>query len=296
MKTFLFFLQEARSSLRRNLSASFAAVTAIAAVLFLLCLLMLVSHNILVLADRLGERKGLSVFLDTGITAERVAELEHHFSSFSEVRLLQRVSRADALREIEEDLGLEDLAATIGENPLPDAFLIVPAKDASDAATLSRLAREIAAYEGIEDVLYGERWVEALDRGLTMVQRANALTGLLAVLAIVLVLGNTLRLIVLMREETLGIMKMIGATDAFIRSPFVIAGVLLCLVGSVLALLLLYGAYLASGYLFPGLRFLPAASVLLFVLGVSVVGVAGSLLTVEVSIRQLERRGGAFAS
>ena len=292
MKTLFFFMQEARCSLRRNLSASLAAVTAIAAVLFLLCLLMLVSHNILLLADRLGDRKGLSVFLDTAVTAERVAELEHHFSSFPEVFSLERVSRADALRDIEEDLGIEDLSAAIGENPLPDAFLILPAKDASDAATLARLAAEIEAYDGIEDVLYGERWVAALDRGLTMVQRANALTGFLAVLAIVLVLGNTLRLIVLMREETLGIMKMMGATDAFIRSPFIIAGVLLCMIGALLALLLLYAAHFASGYLFPGLRFLPADSILLFCLGVSVVGMAGSLMTVEISIRQLERRGG----
>ncbi len=292
MNTFTFFMQEANSSLRRNLSASFAAVTAIAAVLFLLSLLMVVSHNILVLAERLGERKGLSVFLDPDLPAERVSELEHHFSSFPEVRALQVVSRADALREIEEDLGLENIAEAIGENPLPDALLILPDPDLDDAATLARLAGEIEAYEGVEDVLYGERWVEALDRGLTMVQRANAITGFLAVLAIVLVLGNTLRLIVLMREETLAIMKMMGATDAFIRSPFVLAGVMLCLTGAVLALLMLYAGYVASGYLFPGLRFLPTISLVTFVLGVGVVGVAGSLLTVEVSIRQLERQGG----
>ena len=292
MKPFAFFIREAYSSLYRNISASLAAITAIGAVLFLLALMMLVSHNILVLAEELGERKGLSVFLDPDVDAERIAELQHHFSGFNEVAAIELVTRAEALRDLETELGTADLAATLGGNPLPDVLLLAPNPDVSDAAILGRLAREIEAYEGVEDVLFGERWVAALDRGLKMVYRANAITGLLAVVAIVLVLGNTLRLIVLMREEPIAIMKMIGATDAFIRSPFVIAGVMLCFIGSLVALLLLYASYLASGHLLPGLHFLPIGSVVLFTTGVSLVGVAGSLLTVEVSIRHLEGRRG----
>ena len=292
MKPYVFFGQEAWLSLRRNPAASLAAVTAIASVLFLLLLFMLLSHNILVLAESLRQRKGLSVFLETNVPAGRVEELHYHFSSFPEVAECRLVNRADALRDIEAELGIEEVVETVGENPLPDVFLITPAAAASAAQDLARLAEEIEAYEGIDEVLYGERWVEALDRGLHLVHRANALTGVLAVLAIVLVLGNTLRLIVLMRQEPLSILKMIGATDAFIRTPFVIAGVALCLTGALAALLLLYAGYVAGGPLLPGLRFLPTASMVLFAMGVALVGVAGSLLTVEVSLRQMERRRG----
>ncbi len=292
MKPYVFFGQEAWLSLRRNPAASLAAVTAIASVLFLLLLFMLLSHNILVLAESLRQRKGLSVFLEANVPAGRVEELHDHFSSFPEVAACRLVNRADALRDIEAELGIEEVVETLGENPLPDVFLITPAAAASAAQDLARLAEEIEAYEGIDEVLYGERWVEALDRGLRLVHRANALTGVLAVLAIVLVLGNTLRLIVLMRQEPLSILKMIGATDAFIRTPFVIAGVTLCLIGALAALLLLYAGYVAGGPLLPGLRFLPRASIVLFAMGVALVGVAGSLLTVEVSLRQLERRRG----
>lgn len=292
MKAFPFFLHEAWSSLRRNPSASFAAVTAIGAVLFLLSLLMLLSHNILILAEDLRDRKGLSVFLETTVPEERVRELQHHFSGFREVREIRLVTRAEALRDMEAEMDTKGIAAALGGNPLPDVFQIMPSPEKSDAESLARLAREIGAYEGVEDVLYGEQWVQTLDRGLRMVYRVNAITGLLAVLAIVLVLGNTLRLIVLMREEPLAIMKMIGATDAFIRTPFVIAGVLLCLIGAAFSLLLLYGGVAASSHLLPGLRFLPMGSILLFLIGVSFIGVAGSLLTVEVSIRQIEGRRG----
>jgi cell division transport system permease protein len=292
VKALLFFIQEAWSSLRRNLSASLAAVTAMGAVLFLLSLLMLLSHNILLLAGRMSERKGVSVFLDPQITPEHRAELEQHFAGFAEVRAVRLITRDEALRDIESELEGPGLQEALGENPLPDVFVLTPTPGADDVVTLRRLARELEAYDGVEDVLFGERWVEALDQGLAMIYRANAITGILAVVAIMLVLANTLRLIVIMRDESIAILKMIGATDAFVRSPFVIAGVFLCLMGALLSLALLYAGFAASGRLLPGLVFLPPASILLFLGGVGLVGVAGSLATVELSLRQLERRRG----
>jgi cell division transport system permease protein len=180
----------------------------------------------------------------------------------------------------------------MGGNPLPDVLLVTPAPQSSGAEELAELARELEAYDGIEDVLYGERWVRALDHGLRMVRRANALTGGLATLAIILVLGNTLRLLVLMREEQLAIMKVIGATDAFVRAPFVMAGLLLCLTGGLVALGFLRIGFEVSRSLMPGLRFLSPMMTLLYLAGVGGIGLLGSRLTVEASIRQLERRGG----
>jgi cell division transport system permease protein len=292
LRAFFFFADEGWSFLRRNPAASVAAVTAVGAVLFVLLLFMLLSHNVLILADRLSERKGLSVFLEADIGAERIGELRHRFESFGEVAEVLLVSRDEALREIEADLGTQDLAEVLEGNPLPDVFLVTPVSAASDASSLAQLAREMEAYEGVDDVLFGERWVAALDQGLQMLRRVNLLTGGLATLAIILVLGNTLRLLVLMREDHLAIMKVIGATDAFVRTPFVVAGVMLCIIGGGMSLALLRLGFAVTKGLMPGLRFLPLGFVLLFVLGVAVVGLLGSLLTVEASIRQMERGGG----
>jgi len=293
LRAFLFILQEGWASLRRNLAASLAAITAMAAVLFVLLLLLLMSRNVLVFADRLAERKGLTVFLEIGLAPERVAELEHHFAGFPEVKSLRFIERGEALREIEADLGADRLEETLGENPLPDAFLIQPTARASDAATLERLAREIGAYDGVDDVLFGARWVKVLDRSLGLVRRANLATAGLTMLAILLVLANTLRLLVLMREGQLAVLKIMGATDAFLRAPFVAAGALLCLTAGLVAVLLLYLGVVASHAFLPGLRFLPLTWVLLFLAGAVVVGVLGSLITVELSIVNLERRGEA---
>jgi cell division transport system permease protein len=292
LRALWFFLQEGWSSLRRNPAASLAAVTAMGAVLFVLLLLLLMGRNVLVVAERLAERKGITVFLENGLPPERLEELRHHFAGFAEIRSLRFVPRAEALRDIEADLGTEHLEETLGENPLPDAFLLQPAPGASDAATLERLAREMEAYGGVEDVLYGARWIKVLDRSLGLVRRTTGATAGLAMAAILLVLANTLRLLVLMREDQLAVLKVIGATDAFLRAPFVAAGAVLCLASGAIAVALLYAGILASRSLLPGLRFLPSEWVMLFLAGAVAVGVLGSLLTVEISIRSLERRRG----
>lgn len=293
MRALAFFIQEGWSSLRRNPAASLAAVTALASVLFVLLLFLLISHNILFLAGRLEARKGLSVFLDTSLPEERVAELRQHFSGFPEVRELRFVSRAEALADVEEDLGTSQIEEVLGGNPLPDTFLITPAPGASDAATLERLAREIGAYEGVEDVAYGQRWIAALDEGLRIVYQANGLTGILATLAIILVLGNTLRLLVLMRQEQLYVMKVIGATDPFLRAPFVAAGALLCLTGALAAVACLHIGYFATREWMPGVRGLPLHWLAIFFGGVLFIGLAGSWVTVQATLHRLERRGSA---
>ncbi|MBM3316302.1 MAG: hypothetical protein FJY75_00475 [Candidatus Eisenbacteria bacterium] len=291
MRALAFFVQEGWSSLRRNLAASLAAVTALAAVLFVLLLLLLISHNILFLAARLEARKGLSVFLDPGLPPERVEELRRHFTGFREVASLRFVSRAAALADVEADLGTSRIEEILGGNPLPDTFLIEPAPGSADAAALERLAGEIGAYDGVEDVVYGRRWVEALDQGLRVVSQANGLTAGLAILAIILVLGNTLRLLVLMREEQLGVMKVIGATDAFLRAPFITAGALLCMLAAGAALICLYAGFLATRDWLAGVRFLPVHWLAFFFLGVGFVGLAGSWLTVQATLHHLARRG-----
>jgi len=291
LNALLFFLEEGWASLRRNAAASLAAATALSAVLFVLLLFLLLSHNVLVLASRLEQRKGLSVFLEPDIAPERVAELEGQFRRFPEIESLQRIGKDAALADVQADLGTTNLAQALGGNPLPDAFLLRPAAATMGAASLERLAREIEAYEGVEDVLYGERWVAALDRGLLLVRRGNLVTGLLAGLGIVLVLANTLRLLVLMREDQLSVMQIIGATGGFLRAPFLAAGLILCLAGGLLSMVLLYGGFLASRSFMPGLRFLPLEWLLLFQVGVLVVGFVGSISTVELSLRSFERRG-----
>jgi septal ring factor EnvC (AmiA/AmiB activator)/cell division protein FtsX len=275
--------------MRRHPAATVAAVVAMTCVFFILGIFLDISYNVGRLVDRLEARKGLVVFLDPEMSESRREELKGIFEGFEEVASIRFVSREEALRELERDLGGTDVEGILGENPLPDALEITCWPEARDAATLASLATEMQAYDGVEDVLYGKRWVEVLDRGLRTLRRLTLLVGLLAAAAVSLVLAATLRLGLLHRRQALGIMTVIGATRGFIRGPFLLAGVLQVLLAMALALFLLWISVAAGNALLPGILYLPAGWIVLLILAGGLVGLGASYVSLEPVLRGLER-------
>lgn len=291
LRALLFFLSEAVDSMRRHPAATIASLVSMTAVIFVLGLLLIVTYNVRWLAGTLEQRKGIVVFLETGLSEERCEELAGIFQEFDEVENLRRVSKEEALRELERDLGGVDIPEILGDNPLPDTFVIECREDSRDAETLASLSQEMVAYEGVDDVLYGESWVETLDRGLSTMRRITLLVGTLAAVAVILVLAGTLRLTMIHRRGTLAIMRVIGATYGFIRGPYLVAGVVTVGVAAVTALILLRIAVTLGQNFLPGVRFIPAGWTILLVLGSVGLGLLGSYVALEPMLRKVEGEG-----
>ncbi|MBD3335917.1 MAG: peptidoglycan DD-metalloendopeptidase family protein [Candidatus Eisenbacteria bacterium] len=290
LRALLFFLSEANATMRRHPAATLASLVSMTAVLFVLGLLLVVTYNVRVLTQALESRKGIVVFLEVDRPENRRQELAGIFGGFGEVKSVRWIPREEALQDVEDELGGLDVDGILGDNPLPDAFIIQCRPHARDAATLSSLATEIAAYEGVEDVLYGEDWVESLDNSLATLRRITLLVGLLCAVAVVLVLGATLRLTLVHRQATLATMRIVGATFGYIRGPFLAAGLIKVLLSTALALLLLHVVVRLSHRFLPGTVFLPAGWIVLLILGAAILGVAGSFLALEPVLRNLEDR------
>lgn len=286
-----FFIAEAWEYMVRGRGTTLAAVIALTAVLFLLALVLLVTHNVELLAGRLQSRKGLTVFLDDGVDQARAQQLRDTFAGFGEVSEVRLVDREAALSEIEADLGGTPVAATLGENPLPFTLVIslTPAA-AARAGVLQKLAADIRSYEDVDDVVFGDEWVEALDRNLRTLYSANVAVGGLAAAAVFVVLLTTLRLVFLGRRETVRILKVVGATDHFIRSPFLIMGGMQSSLAAVLALTILGLVRVLFDAFLPGVRFVPFSWQALFVLGAWLLGTVASLVSIEPALRSLETR------
>jgi cell division transport system permease protein len=297
MSRFRFFIGEALEMLARDRAGALASLTALTAVLFLLAVVLLAGMNVRGLARNLEERKGLEVFLSDGVDSLRVRELEGIFRSFGEVQDVRFVSRDAALEEIEQDLGGIDVVGALGENPLSPAFQITltPAA-ASRPGVLQELAREMGEYEGIDEVVFGGSWIETLERGIRNVYLTTAGAGLLAAIAVVLVLWNTVKLAFLGRLPTVRILKIVGATSAFIRTPYLLLGSLQTAFASVLALGLAAFVRFAIGQMMPGLRFLTPATIALFIAGAILLGMLSSFAAVEPALRNLERRSESVTS
>jgi cell division transport system permease protein len=286
-----FFFAEAWEYLMRGRGTTLASIVALTAVLFLLALVLLATHNVQLLGDRLQSRKGLTVFLSDGVGAERAQELSGLIGNFGEVAGVRLVDREEALSEIEQDLGGFPVASTLGENPLPYSLIVslTPAAAARRGA-LQQLAGSIHALADVDDVIFGDQWVEALDKSLRTLYSANLAVGSLAAAAVFVVLLTTLRLCFMSRRETVRILKVVGATDRFIRSPFLILGGLQCGIAAALSLAILGAVRVLFENFLPGVRFIPTSWQALFFFGSFLLGILASLVSIEPALRGLETR------
>ncbi|MFN8546746.1 MAG: permease-like cell division protein FtsX [Candidatus Eisenbacteria bacterium] len=290
MQQFRFFLSESWEYLLRGRGTSLASVVALSAVLFLFALVLLVSHNVVNWSSRLSAREGLTVFLAEGVSEARAHELEQLFRGFGEVESVRFVSRDQALQELEQDLGGLSVEDALGENPLPHSLVITLTPTAAgQAGSTQRLAAEVRNYDDIDDVVFGDEWVGALEQGLRRLHLANLAVGMLSALAVGVVLYTTLKLVFFGRRETVRILKVVGATNRFIRSPFLMLGGLQCLLSGVLALVLLGLARVALSSWLPGFDFLPWSEIALFLLAAMLFGVIAAFIAIEPALHGLEK-------
>lgn len=291
MRELRFFLGEAWDYLVRGRGTSLASVIALSSVFFLFALVLLITFNVRVLANQFEARKGLTVFFEEGVSEDRARQLGDIFAGFGEVGEVVFVDRERALRELEADLGGFPVGTTLGENPLPHSLVLHLSDESTGRrGVLQDLALEIQSYEDVEEVIFGGKWVETLDRNLRLVRIANVSVGTLASVAVIVVLLTTLRLLFVGRKETLRILKVVGATDQFIRLPFLFLGAMQCSLAAVLALVLILGAQWFLDAILPGMRLLPLGWQVTFLLGAAALGFGASWVAIEPSLRKLEKR------
>jgi cell division transport system permease protein len=284
-KTFWYFAKEAGNNLVRNGLMALAALGTITIALLVLgCFYILISNfnHFGTMAKDVIEVK---VFLKEGV--EDYPRIYNFLSEVEGVKKVRFVSRSEGAKNLERLLGNKKaLFFNEDENPLPDGFE-VKLKEDSD---VKAVVKTIEQLPGVQEVFYGKTFVEAM---IILAKIALVVgTGLiiLMILAVLYIVVNTIQLTVYARRKEIEIMKLVGATDWFIRWPFLLEGVMLGLVGATLSILILSKTY---HFLFMELRkvaaFIPMVAeirvnnglmVLLLIVGV-VFGATGSLLSVK---------------
>lgn len=230
-----YFTKEASFGLSRNGLMSLTTIVTITLSLIILGTFYIVIANANYLMDMAKGVLELRVYLkedaDPYILQSRIIE----FQGVKDVTYIPKEKGAEWL---ESNLGIKDLFK-VTDNPLPNMISI----KLQDEARVKTLAQKVGALDGVDEVEYGETFIEAM---LIIVQIVWALgIGLIAIIGIVVlyIIVNTIRITVFARRREIEIMKLVGATDWFIRWPFMIEGIMLGLAGSFIALLLLSKGY-----------------------------------------------------
>ncbi|HKG33264.1 MAG TPA: permease-like cell division protein FtsX [Gemmatimonadales bacterium] len=284
--------REALLSFRRAPLLSALSVTTIAFSLFTVGLFGLVALNLRQALKGLEERVEIVGFVLRGTPSEAIAVATQDISAFPEVKDVSYVSEEEALQRARNELvEFRDAYRDLQVNPLP-ASIEVRLKDGfRDAATVERVAQRLKGFGFIDDVRYGREWVQKLDYLRNITGLVGLVIGLAFAAVAVVIIGVTIRLTILQRAREISIMRLVGATNWFIRGPFLLEGALKGLLGGFLSLVLCYAGYLLfrdkSGGTFAGLLFFtPEHMVVIVIFGV-LLGLAGSLVSVGRHLRHV---------
>jgi cell division transport system permease protein len=202
--------------------------------------------NLQGLTRTLASDPQLSVFLALDAGRADVDNITARLRRHSAVRSSRYISRDAALKELKANTGLADVVDSLPNNPLPDAFVVVPRDPAPEI--LESLRDEIGRWPKVTHVQLDAAWARRLDAGLRVARLAVWILATLFAFALVAVTFNTIRLQILTRREEIEVSKLIGATDAFIRRPFLYFGALQGLAGGLAAWGIIWvGIYLLNG-------------------------------------------------
>ena len=199
-------------------------------------ILYIVIDNLNQLAGQVRNEPQISVFMKLDTEPAAIEAFKKKLGQHPGIAKQQFVSKEAAWQEMRE---IQSVASQLEKNPLPDAFFLEPKDHAPD--TIARLQHEIESWPGVEHVLVDADWAKRLYALLQLGNKAVLVLSCLLGFALVAIIGNTIRLQIATQREEIEVSKLIGATDGFIRRPFLYAGTLYGIGGSLFALLFVNG-------------------------------------------------------
>lgn len=284
MYSFRYIFPQAFKSMKNNGWLTAAAIMTITISLFLCAFFWMIIVNLNVNATEIEDDVRVMAYIDFDVPSTDYDELEDELRNIDGVQDVDFVSKDEGLLTLEDRFNDTDLLETLaGDNPLPDMFSLT----AVDKQYVEQIAEQVSEMDGIYHVRYGEGTVEKLFTMTDTIRKASIVVMALLGVAAVTLIAMAIRLTILGRKKEIMVMKWCGATDAFVRWPFFLEGMMLGIFGSIIALalaLILYSqvfAYLTAtisfativplSQLWPGLT--------LFIIGSGVVlGAIGSLI------------------
>ena len=221
---------------------SFASVLAITAMMLILGLFFVISVNINLFSEMIQKDYDyVEVYLKDDVDEKQVDNIKGKLENISGVKNIEYRSKQEALKIMKQRWGESGyLLDSLGDNPLPDS-IVINAEDNETANNINKFAKKI---DGVEDVKYYKETVDKLTKASNFLQYSAIVIMIFLIVVSVIVVSNTIKLTVLNRSKEISIMKYVGATNWFVRGPFLIEGIFLGIVSSMIAAALTWLIYI----------------------------------------------------
>ncbi|MCF2601846.1 MAG: permease-like cell division protein FtsX [Veillonellaceae bacterium] len=288
VRTIEYYIREVFISLRRNNWMSVASIGTVAVSLFIFGMFLMMVMNMNKLAENMESQVQINVYLLDKVDREQARDIEKDLKEIEGVESVGFVTKDEAMERFKDRLGDQKtlLDALDETNPLPDSFEVT----VTNPDLVKTAAEKMEKLDGVECAKYGQDVMEHLFE-ITRLLRIFGFTLMLVLaFATLFIISNTIRLTVFARRKEIAIMKYVGATDWFIRWPFVMEGMVLGLFGSIIAAMVLRTAYTAMAEkvydtlaffpLIPEQPFLTYITIVVVISGM-VVGAIGSAVSIK---------------
>jgi cell division transport system permease protein len=281
-------LREAMLTFKRAPLLSALSVTTIAFSLFVLGLFGLVVVNLQDALRGVEERVEVVAYLLPGAPIEATAQALKDIEAFPEVQSAIFVSEDEALARARAELiELRDVMQELERNPLPASIEVKLKPGLRDTDHASAVAERLRGFGFVDDVRFGRDWVEKLDRLRGLAAAVGIVVGAAFAIVAVIIIGTTIRMAVLQRSREIAIMRLVGATDGFIRRPFLLQGAIKGLLGGAVAIGLSFAAYLLiNRYLLQSAFFTKEQAAAIVAFG-ALIGLLGSATSVGRHLKKI---------
>ena len=281
-------IREALLAFRRWPALSVLSVTTIAFALFVASLYALVALNLHRTLERIEERVEIVLYITRSTPIEVVTLALEDIEAFPEVARATFVTADEALERAQAELvEFQGIFGEFETNPLPASIEVRLRPGFRQTESVADVAERLTGFAFAEDVQYGYDWVKKLDR----LRNIGAVVGLLIggafAIASIIIIGTTIRMAVMQRSREIRIMRLVGATDGFIRRPFLLEGCIKGALGGFAALGLCYAAYAAIHLLLFEVEFFDATQMSLLVAFGTALGLLASATSVGRHLRKV---------
>ncbi len=236
-----YFFSEAFGGVVRNRLMSVASIGTVAACIFIITICYCALTNVDYMLEQVEESIGIAVFLDDDLNSDKILEINDALVSLEHVESVSYISPDDALNDLKESLDAEELLAGFDKsnNPLSSSFEV----NLDDIAYQSETVDQIELIDGVRNIRSSESETQILVKINNFVGIFGVVLILVLAAISVVIITNTIKLSVFTRRTEINIMKYVGATDWFIRWPFVIEGIIIGIVGAAIPMIVAWPLY-----------------------------------------------------
>ncbi|MDY6844237.1 MAG: permease-like cell division protein FtsX [Thermodesulfobacteriota bacterium] len=244
VKKFFYFIKIALHNIYKRKIINLISLLTIIVSFFVVSVYILAVININKVITRLENSIEIIAYLSDKTTDKEVEDIIHRIANYQEIREVRYISKEMAIEILRKDLeGKTGILEGLALNPLPASIEIALKSNFQDMSGIKRIVKKLRRIKGISDVEYGQKWIDRFYNIATMVKFGGLVFGGILIVGSVMMISGTIRLTLTSKKEEIEIMGLIGATNWFIKIPFIIEGAIQGVIGSLCAVLLTYLSY-----------------------------------------------------